>query len=62
MQQLLSLKSKADVALSRSGVQQLLSLMNMADVQSILPHAGFRCYEAKIEKAGSRQESNPGHL
>ena len=25
----------------------------------------FRCYEAKIEeseKAGSRQESNPGHL
>ena len=31
----------------------------------ILPRAGnkgFRCYEAKSEKAGSPQESNPGHL
>ena len=32
MQQLLSLISKADVALSRSGVLQLLSLMSKADV------------------------------
>ena len=33
--------------------------------QSILTHAEFRCYEAKIEKsekAGSCQESNSGHL
>ena len=33
--------------------------------QSILPHTEFRCDEAKIEeseKAGSCQESNPGHL
>ena len=33
--------------------------------QSILPHAEFRCDEAKIEeseKAGSCRESNPGHL
>ena len=31
----------------------------------ILVHAGNKCYEAKIEeseKAGSCQESNPGHL
>ena len=32
MQQILSLMSKADVALSRSGVQQILSLMSKADV------------------------------
>ena len=33
--------------------------------QSILPHAGNKCYEVKIEereKAGSCRELNPGHL
>ena len=36
-----------------------------SSAQSILPHAEFVCYEAKIEeseKAGSCWESNPGHL
>ena len=35
MQQLLSLMSKADVALSRFGVQQLLSLMSKAVAKSL---------------------------
>ena len=43
----------------------VLSLMEPRLLSSIMLINEFRCYEAKIEegeKAGSRQESNPGHL